>query len=300
MCNTTKGCCPCTSQFLLAVINFISFLVSFLGFIVIACIKFFPFEQTTAFILTLIEMKKEEDAKELLEYFYELFLLDKLLLSTLIIVAVMMSLSILGFISAVTGNRCFLIAYMSIAVLILLVHSGLFIAFFFDMSFIFSSLVKKQLNTSADILTNHEPNSTIYKNYLVCGVFLTLSKTFECCGVAGVSDFQNKTFYSEEAKQEVNSLECCEYTDLNTSGCASAISNQLGNYSKNIVIEYIIFNSVTSVFQIALILLAVLVLVGVIKRLNKNKRTKRYMKELRVIKQKEERENRSMRSMGRV
>ena len=301
MCNTTKGCCPSTSQIILAIINFISFLINFLLFISATCLYIIPSEDIYEFFLKITEA--DIDTKQVLEHIFELIALDKFFLTAMIFLAVTMSLSLFGFIASVTGNRCFLITYMIMSSLVLLIHSGLFIAFFFNMNFIFEGFLKNRLNKSAYILLNQDDNNS--KNDVICGFFHKMSEIVECCGVEGISDFQNKTFFSVDNNKTIDALECC--SSNHTKGCASEIVEQIAEYKSTVVVidEYIIANSLMLFFQLCLILLAVLVFFGVFKRFQRKKEIKEDIEELNEIRQRQEQEyeqqnTRPMRGVRRV
>lgn len=282
MCNTTKGCCSSTSQPFLAITNFISFLISLLVLIIFTFIKIISFEDVKGFLSSLLDFL-EENKKEIIfslfEHIYITKTVNDLLLFIVIVLAVITFLSMLGFIGAVSGNRFFLIAYMALASLMFLVHLVVFIALFFNMSFIYKSFVTKELDTSASILLS-EP-STKY-NEVICTVFNNLSDKLDCCGTERYQ-FQNKTVYLNNQYIDASSQCCVTSSQSNqTIGCEVKLNEFLSEYQTKTAqfIEYIIFNSLTLFFQLINILLAVLVLMGVINRLDKNKKRKAYIEQL--------------------
>lgn len=289
MCNTTKGCCSSTSQPILAIINFISFLISLLLLIIFTFIKIISFEDVKGFLSSFLNF--EEDIKEtifsLFEHIYETKTVNNLLLFIVIVLAVITFSSMLGFVGAVSGNRILLIAYMALASLTFLVHLVVFIALFFNMSFIYKSFVTKELDTSASILLSKY--NTNY-NEGICSMFKILSEEFDCCGTNRYQ-FQNETISLNNQTVDA-SQRCC--TSYQTIGCEVKLNEFLSeNQTKTAqFIEYIIFNSLTLFFQLINILLAVLVLMGVINRLDKNKKRKAYIEKLeKNIEMKKQNEN---------
>lgn len=135
--------------------------------------------------------------------------LDSITIVLLCIGAFTIVLSLIGLIAVITLNKCLLVFFEIVCVLIFLAHAGAFIAYF-----IYEPKLKTELEKAF--------NQTIAKNSTANQVFmLSISNSLKCCGSTGLSDFNNTS----------SQLYCTNTVTNSTVGCSSAVYDLIKKYS---------------------------------------------------------------------
>ncbi|XP_062873864.1 leukocyte surface antigen CD53 [Trichomycterus rosablanca] len=107
------------------------------------------------------------------------------LASTLYIVGIFVTcISFLGFLGALRENRCLLISFFLLMFLLMLAELAVACTLLIYEEQI-DTLVQKELSMSISKIHNHTSDETI-------GDFVTIQKTFQCCGVNNSSDWKRE------------------------------------------------------------------------------------------------------------
>jgi hypothetical protein len=137
--------------------------------------------------------------------------LDAITIALLVLGSFTIVLSLIGLIGVIFLNKCLLIFYEIICVLLFLAHAAAFIAYF---------VYAPQLNTQIQKSFNQTISSNSSDTNQI-GLLYGVSKVFSCCGSNGPSDF------SGTGKNV--SLYCFNTTA--SLGCSTAVNNFIQKYS---------------------------------------------------------------------
>lgn len=165
----------------------------------------------------IIDKISDESVESLLNF----SALDLVSMGLLSIGSFLMLLSIIGLLGSLCANKCFLILYQILIILIFVCHGVLLLLVSFKSSDIEDEF-RKELNKTMSAINYN--NTTATKFTEKCAEMKALSTVFECCGINGPSDFLNQTFVND----------CC--ANKTTDGCAQKTIDTLTNSGVNIVL----------------------------------------------------------------
>jgi hypothetical protein len=191
-------------QFIFGLINIVFLLIG-VALIVI----------TSVFKWSKISSLKEISA---LETVFKLTQIDAVTIALLCIGGFIVFLSLIGLIGVCYANRCFLIMYVIITVILFMAHVAALIALL-----AMAPRIEKQYRASLDSMMddlNARKNQNDFEDK--CKVMNVLSAFFTCCGSKGPQDFNSDTD---------RNLCCKNGGFLKQAGCADASVNFIKYYS---------------------------------------------------------------------
>lgn len=227
MCKGT-GCCGSLIRVILSVINVIFLLIGLTIFITSAVFKWSP----SSIVNKVVNDPHLQPLMDLMGNE-----LNAITVVLMIVGGFIILLSLVGLIGAACANRCFLVIYEVIIVLLFLTHTGALL-FAVIKSPDLEKRFQKGLNDTMDNLNN--PNTASDEAALDCSMFYVLSDVFDCCGANGPDDFKNATLVST----------CCVGDEQ--IGCNERIVSTVKENSVNIVL---IPNSIILVFEFIIIIM---------------------------------------------
>ena len=197
------GCCSKFYKVSLIIFNLLIFLVGLLVFIFAAVLKWDK---------DLLNIKELDEIVKLTE-------IGNITVFSMIIGAFAILVSLIGLLGLWCLDKCVLIVYEIIIILLFLSHGIALLVLVFG-----KNGVEKSFESSMEkIIDDLNNNSTDYSKS--CEIMHGLSKIFECCGNNGPSDF-NSTLIGEN---------CCENSNI-TIGCTGKIISMVTDNSINYLI----------------------------------------------------------------
>ena len=137
--------------------------------------------------------------------------LDAITIALLVLGSFTIVLSLIGLLGVIFLNKCLLIFYEIVCVLLFLAHTAAFIVYF---------VYAPKLSTEIQKSFNQTINSDVSSNSNQIGLLYGVSKVFNCCGSTGLSDFssgQNVSLYCANTTASI--------------GCSTAVNNFIQKYS---------------------------------------------------------------------
>lgn len=166
----------------------------------------------------------------------EIVSIDAITIALLCVGAFIIVLSFIGLVAVISLNKCLLIFYEIVCLIIFLAHLGAFIAYF---------VYEPKLQTEIE----KGLNSTISKNSSV--LFYSISSAFDCCGSTGPSDITSQGY-------NIN-LWCSKPTSQ-TRGCGNATYSfikQNSVYAIVIPTSILLFIELTILFGVPILVMRI-------------------------------------------
>ena len=202
------GCCGSLFRFLLGLINVLFLLIG------IALV-------VTTSVLKWSNISKLNEIQGL-DTVLNLTSIDAVTIALLCIGGFIIFLSFIGLVGVCCSNRCFLIMYETITLIIFMAHVGALIALL-----VMTPKIEQQyrttLNSTITAINTLPADSNDFKTK--CVLMQSLSKFFGCCGANGPTDFTNAD----------NQKNCCQ-SPVQTGGCADKSVDWIKKYSTYLLI----------------------------------------------------------------
>lgn len=244
MCNKTSGWGVCP-RILLALLNFIFFLLGLAVFVAAAILKFQVLNDVKW--LKYVYEFKELNLSEIV---------DTSLIVIMCVSGFITFVSLIGLFGAMCANKCLLVFYIIIVSILFLAHLAGFIYFLVEKPKILEKLGDGIKEGAKKIVANTTEN--VDKTFL-CAAFLGFSEVLDCCGANGAKDFVGVTFNDTINNVVVDASKFCCKNITNIAdlpGCAPKLTSLLNDYNTPVVIAP---NAVALSFEfIFVILIAVL------------------------------------------